>query len=208
MKNREFILHIVLVFSLFSLALAWYVLSLKDESLALFKISALFVIVATVALFWILAMMYRNITGMGSTIMTRQNDSEKLLLDLRDGTRNFYKERRKTFRVKTDITAQLISKSICDFIKTIDLSYDGAQIKTTNKFQIGDTIGLNLYLPLFPQPINVRVKVVRVLPEGGDEKSGVYNVGVKYLEMPLADKEKLIETLDTLNKSSSKTSSK
>ena len=184
--------------------LAWYILSLKDPTLLLFKISAIFSIAATVSLFWLLAIMYKNIAAIGSTIMVRQDDSEKLLLDLRDGTRHFYKERRKSFRIKTDLTAQLISKSVCDFIKTVDLSYDGAQIKTTHKFQVGDTIGLNLFLPLFPQPVNIRVKVVRVLTESGDEKSGIFNVGVKYLDMPKDDKDKLVETLDVLSKSSSK----
>ena len=58
---------------------------------------------------------------------------------------------------------------------------------------------MNLYLPLFPQPVNVRVKVVRSIPEG-DEKSGIYNVGVKYLDMPKPERDKLVETLDLLNK--------
>lgn len=203
-KNRQFIIHIVIVFSIFSLLLCMYVLSLKQENMLLFKISAVYVIAAAVTVFWLMAIMYRNISSVANNMITKQDDSEKLLLDLRDGTRHFYKERRRSLRVKTDITAQLISKSVCDFIKTIDLSYDGAQLRTTHKFQIGDTIGLNLYLPLFPQPVNLRVKVVRVLPEGGDERSGIYNIGVKYLDMPKPDRDKLVETLDVLNKNPSK----
>ena len=205
-KNTRSILTLGISFFFISLLFCLYVLFLdRATGITLFKISFVYVMGSASLFIWSAVLIYKNISEKISNILDKYNESEKLLLDLRDGTKRFYTEKRKSYRVKADMTAQLLTKGVNDFIKTVDLSYDGAMIRTTRPFQVGDVIGLNLYLPAHAKPINVRVKVIRVIPEKGmDGKPDTFNVGVKYLEMPPGDRAKLTETLNSLNKKYSK----
>lgn len=176
----------------FSVEDHWYI---STEFLA--RVITAYFILLTLFIIWIVFTGYAHLARLGMKITGDAEGSQQLLLDLRDGTKHFYKEKRRSLRVKTDITAQLISNNVRDFIKTIDLSYDGALIRTNRKFKVGDIVELDLFLPLFPQPVHVKVLVVRIVPD----ETGTYQVGVKYLEMPRDERRKLIETLDTLAKS-------
>jgi hypothetical protein len=205
-KNTKSLFTLAISFSFVSLLLCLYVLFLdKTSGIALFKIGFMYLMSIAIFFLWATFLIYKNASVIAANILDKYNASEKLLIDLRDGTKRFYSEKRKSYRVKADMTAQLLTKGVNDFIKTVDLSYDGAQLRTTREFQIGDVIGLNLYLPSYAKPINVRVKVMRVIPEKStDGKPASYNVGVKYLEMPPDDRAKLTETLGSLDKKSSK----
>jgi len=201
--QRTFDLVIVL-FTLFSVSLIAliYLSDVCASSTFLDKIATTYIILLAVAIAWCMVSVSRHFARFESQVLDKYETSEKLLLDLRDGTHNVFKEKRRSLRVKTDLTAKLMSENVCDYIKTIDLSYDGAQLKTSKPFKVGDIINLDLYLPLFPKPIAVRVMVMRVIPTGDEAKPDGYQIGVKYLAMPKDARQKLVETLDALAKES------
>jgi len=124
------------------------------------------------------------------------------LVDIRDGTKNFYKEKRKSPRVRGDITAIIEKKKTKNLIKVIDVSYEGALLRTHNPFKVGQTIELGMRLPLYAQPIDVKAKVVRIAEAayGSGEKPSDFDMGVEYLAINRFDKERLNETIDTLLK--------
>ena len=166
------------------------------------KVATAYLIVIVVSLMWFLSAGSKQLSGLGAKIADNVEGSQQLLLDLRDGTKRFYKDRRRSLRVRTDITAQLAYDDVHDYIKTIDLSYGGALLKTSRRLKVGDIVELDLFLPLFPQPVHIRVLVVRVCPDETGGQAGIFQVGVKYLEMPKDVRRKLIETLDALAKES------
>lgn len=172
------------------------------------KIITACIVIITALAVWSVMVGLPQLSAIGTKLAQDNESSQQLLLDLRDGTKHFYKDKRKSFRVKADVTAQLVSNNIRDYIKTIDLSYDGALIRTAHKFKVGDIIELDLFLPLFPKPVHIRVMTVRVVPDETLDQPGTYQVGVKYLEMPKDDRRKLIETLDSLAKTPQQRSSK
>jgi len=165
------------------------------------EIGLIFLLLISVFIFWFIAKIYTV------RILSKYRDMEKLLFDIRDGTRSFYTEKRRARRVKTDISAKLIEKGAKENIKILNLSHTGALLKTTKKLQLDRVIALNIYLPLFPQPIDVKAKVVRIInPEtvsgNAVSKTPFINAGIEFINMSKIDRERLIETINLLlNKS-------
>lgn len=146
---------------------------------------------------------YKNMLVFKSEITGKYKGLENLLLDLRDGTKKFYTEKRKYARVSRDITAKLLGREGCDgFVRVLDISYGGALLNTKNSFKEGEVLSLLIYLPLFPQPIKVEAKVKRSSPSG--VRDNEFNIGVEFSVMEALDREKLKETVDVLERNPSR----
>jgi len=131
-------------------------------------------------------------------LFDKLDNLERLLLDVRDGTKKFYRERRRFPRQKFDISAKIFGRGSGELIKVPEISQAGALLRSNCSFTLGDVIELNMYLPLFAEPINIKARVVRVTAVEG--KASIFNVGVEFVNMSQIDKEKLIETINILNK--------
>jgi len=139
---------------------------------------------------------------MASDVLVRYDDMERILLDIRDGTKHFYREKRQALRVKTDIIARFAGKvSGDDFIKISDISCDGALIKTAQALRSDEHLKLDIYLPYFPQPISVNANVIRVHATKETKGiSAIFEAGLEFTDMPEGDRYKLMETLDLLTR--------
>lgn len=142
---------------------------------------------------------YKKVFGISLDIKNRYDNLERLLLDLRDGTKTFYREKRKFARLKEDrISAKIADKG--DLVKIINISQEGALLRPMRYFRPGELMDLNIYLPLFPQPIDVRARVVRVSANPQSQPTA-FDVGVEYLNMSRLDKKRLVETMSALSQS-------
>lgn len=156
-------------------------------------------ILSLMLLFWFVIKLYKRIYSSNWDISHKYEDLERILLDLRDGTRTFHKEKRRSPRVAGDITAQIVGKKdFSGYVRVSNISEYGALLSMSKDLKIGETIELNMYLPIFPQPIHVNSKVVRVIPP--KEKTGIFDTGVEFIDIAREDKEKLIETVKILAK--------
>ena len=152
-------------------------------------------------LLWFTNKTYRNLSSFTSDISSKYNNMERLLLDLRDGTKSFYKEKRESPRTADSITATIAdTDTSAEFMKVINISDSGALLRTSQKFKPGRTIDLKIYLPLFAQPIDVKAKVVWSNPCEPTGKTPRFDMGVKYLNIARIDREKLNETIALLLK--------
>jgi len=202
-KKRAFFIIKAILFSIFALGIALFAMPLMHQSeFYLFRILCFYVVVVLAGLFWAIALYYKLLSRMASDVLTRYDNIERILLDLRDGTKHFYREKRRAFRVKTDILAHFADKTTGDdFVKIHDISCDGAQLRTTRPLRAGDSVKLNIYLPLFPQPISSKAKVVWARPTKETKgASEIYNAGIEYTEMSDEDRERLIESINIINR--------
>lgn len=204
-KTKLFLCTAILL-SITGLVIALYVLSAEEaESFFAFKISFAYTLLILIGLFWLIAAVSKRLFLLLLNIMHKHGSTEKLLLDLRDGTKTFYKEKRRYRRIKTknQVLTRIIQKGKDKLIEVIDLSYGGALLGAgQTSFQKGEIVDLSMHLPLFPQPIDVKGRVVRIEPASGKKPKtpNAKNVGVEYLDMARSDREKLIETINTLYK--------
>ena len=202
-KVRKFFIIKAFLLSALSMGVIFYIIPLINAS-EFFTLKAIFftLVILGIALFWAIALFYRALNSMAAETLLKYDNMERLLLDIRDGTKYFYREKRRSFRIKTDILACFTDKATGDdFVKIYDLSYEGALLKTTRLLRAGDTVKLNIYLPFFSQPIFASAKITRVRPT--KETKGVlpiYETGLEYTDMPEPDSEKLIETINILSR--------
>ena len=149
-----------------------------------------------VLLFWKTKRMHREFSSTTADILKKCEDLKKLLLDLRDGTKTYYEEKRKTERIKNCITIKIVSKDSIEFVKTLDLSRTGAHFRTKRKLTPGGLIDIIIYLSLFPQPIKIKARIARVCRT--QEDTTLFDAGIEFLNMTEPDKEKLADTLRLL----------
>jgi hypothetical protein len=174
-----------------------YFLELSGSPIVLrYKIYFLYDLLFLASLWWLLWLVYKLFFKRDSLLYQKFNILESLLLDIRDGTKAFFIERRKFPRLKDSMTARIAGQD--ELIKVIDISYVGAHLKTSKQLQPNDVLDLSVFLPIFPQPIVVKAKVIwaSVVRTEGQPES--YKVGIEYLEMGNSDREKLFETLKLL----------
>ena len=124
----------------------------------------------------------------------RFRQQQKLLQDLRDGTKAYYGEKRKYTRIKTDK-----GFIVEDIGKTLDISEGGVLLETKQQLKAEQEIDLRMFLPLFPRPINARAKVLRNIPNPGGKK-GTFQAGIEFLAISLEDTKKLTETIEGYSK--------
>jgi len=162
------------------------------------------ILLATVFLVWIVNRTCRKILLLIFNVKGARWNIEKLLLDIRDGTKRFYKEKRKfpRARVKSGITVEIAGSNVNKYNKALDISRGGALLRTRARFKLGERINMSIYLPLFPQPVNIEARITRVAAALGTHSLfPLFNVGVEFLNIIRMDNEKLVETVDTLLKS-------
>lgn len=203
MKDRKFFLIKAILFSALALGIAFYTIPLIHESeFFMLKVIFFYLIILAVALFWAIAIFYKVLNKMTSDTMLKYDNMERILLDLRDGTKYFYREKRLSLRIKTDMIARFTGKNIShEFVKIVDIGCGGALLKTTQPMHEGEMVGLDIHLPFFSQPIHAEAVVKRV--RSTKEFRGtslVLEAGVEYAEISRPDREKLAETIDILSR--------
>ncbi|MCM8761159.1 MAG: PilZ domain-containing protein [Candidatus Omnitrophica bacterium] len=208
MKGKKYFLIAAVLYSLIVLGAVFYAVNI-GPSTEIFLLTSILIFLAFTGIFtaWSLAAFHRNIELIASEMVTKYENIERLLIDIRDGTRYFYREKRRSFRIKTDILARFADgrQTGDDFLKIHDLSYDGALLKTTHQLKPGDTVKLAIYLPFFSEPITAKARIVRVRPTSETKgASAVYEAGIEFSDMSPIDNEKLIETVNILSKMSRK----
>jgi len=207
MRNRKLLVYITSLFTVAGLTIGAYILFAKSEIGPLeSKIMAAFALTALVALFWIVA----HLSLLNQSLLNKNSNIEKLLVDIRDGTKNFYAEKRRSPRLQLkshNINAKFIYRDSDEPIRVMDISNEGARLRLIKNRQPGDILDLNIQLPLFPRPIYIKAKVVRASKIGSDNERGLSNfdigfdVGVQYINVPRTEKEKLAETIGLLTDS-------
>jgi len=207
MRNRKLLIYTTSLFTIAGLTIGIYILFSKSAIGPLeSKIIATFALIALVALFWIVT----HLSSLNQNLLNKNSNIEKLLIDIRDGTKNFYAEKRRSPRLQLksyNINAKFIYRDADEPIRVMDISNDGARLRLIKNRQLGDILDLNLHLPLFPRPIYIKAKVVRASKINGDNERGFSNsgigfdVGVQYINVPRAEREKLAETIGLLTDS-------
>ena len=177
------------------LVLSWE----RIDRILVFKLVFVYVSLLLLSIWWLIFKIHGVFSETRLIIADRCNNLENVLLDLRDGTKIFYKERRKFPRVNGDIVARIPGEE--DLIRVLDISFGGARLRTSRRFKLKDLLEFNIYLPIFPQPIKVRAKVAWTSIVGAQGKDEDYEVGIEFLDMTGFDKERLIETLNVLSTS-------
>jgi len=152
------------------------------------------------ALIWGAYILYNHLRSKYLEVLDKFNNLERVLLDIRDGTKNFYREKRNYPRVQGHISAKL--KGSDEILQVDNISYAGAMLQIDQEFKKGDVINLEIFLPIFPQPITAKSQVVNVSAVTEDAAKGrpKFKVGVEFIGMSSSDKDKLAETVAILNK--------
>jgi len=171
-----------------------------DGSYSFDQIAAIiFGVLVLIAMLLGIASIFRKFFLKISDLSEKYNNLERLLVDIRDNTKRFYSEKRKHPRVSGGITAKIVGDS--NVFDVIDISYEGALLRTQRKFRMGEEMDLHVYLPLFPRPIDCKAKVMRVLNAETDEE-GFFDIGLEFLSISPADRDKLKESIRILLKKS------
>jgi hypothetical protein len=150
------------------------------------------------AVIWLTVLINRKMSILSSDLLNRCEDMKKLLLDLRNGTNTYFEEKRKAERIRRNVTIKVSGKDFNEFVKTVDLSEGGALIQMCRELHSGESIDMSVYLPLYVEPLNVKGRILRV--SSSEEDRAYFETGVEFIDLPLADKDKLIETLSIIRK--------
>ncbi|MBN1353217.1 MAG: PilZ domain-containing protein [Candidatus Omnitrophica bacterium] len=190
---------VTLILSAIGILLGLFVLSAYDKNMFFsVKISFAYTLFALIVLFILTMRISKKLFLFTADMLRKYENVERLLLDLRDNTRTFYKEKRKSSRILNNITVKITDENSSQGFATIlNGGETGALLRTSHKFKLGELATLSIYLPLFPQPITIKVKIARVAPSS-EKASGDFDVGVEFLKIERPDKEKLLETLRLL----------
>ena len=159
-----------------------------------------------VVICWFAIRIYKEVRASQSFVLSKSENLESLLIDIRDGTKTFLKERRKYPRVKECVVAKIEGDNSDEFIRVINIGYEGALLRSSREFKIDDMISLNIYLPLHSQPINVKSKVTRVnVVPASKEQWSRFDVVVEFKDISAYNRDLLIDTVDVLKASNSRT---
>ena len=163
------------------------------------------VFVSGIVLAWFAIKVCLKIQSVIKNFVSENYNIQRLLCDIRDGTKSFYIERRKFFRVRVKdeaITAILRSGPSIRPMKILNISYGNALLRTNHHFQPGQIVDLDIRLALFPQPIKSSARIIRTTPiPNAYGIDPIFDVGVEFLNMSAIDNDKLIETVSILLKS-------
>jgi len=77
-------------------------------------------------------------------------------------------------------------------LETVDISGSGVSLVVSTAVEVGLLLDISLFIPDFPLGVfNVQGEVIRVEPKQGDN-SGLYEIGIKFLNMSDEERERLI----------------
>ena len=153
----------------------------------IFSVEACFFIILA-----ILSFLFWKLISFSSEISQKYDNLEKLLFDIRDGTNAFHKERRKGIRLEDEIYAKISGKE--ENCKVINIGEGGILLRTSAELEIGASADLKIFIPIFPQPIDIKTKVVRVNSVSGTNTMS-FDVGMEFLGLNQNDKKKIAEWL-------------
>lgn len=164
--------------------------------MTLCAVSAIFSITAGV----MIVVMFRNMSVSFADIANKYQDMRRILIDIRDGTKHFYTERRKSIRQRLNFKTLIVPSEKPGFIKTLDISYEGALLETPYRIDPGKVIEIKLYLPLFAQPISVKARVMwSAMDLPLEDGTVLYKTGVSFIGMDDISRKELMETIDILS---------
>jgi hypothetical protein len=145
----------------------------------------------------------RDILVKHSESLDKFDDLERVLLDIRDGTKNFFRERRSFPRVSEQIAAKLKGGSADEFLAVANISRAGALLKAKREFKKDDILELEIFSSLYSQPMAVKSKVVNVtaVKASAKEKAG-FEIGVKFIEISPSNRDRLAEMIGIIGRNS------
>ena len=113
---------------------------------------------------------------------------------------DFERRRRPRFSVDLPIEYWQIDKSKSRPGRTIDINEGGLLLHLSEPMEIGQVLGLTLFIPSSPEldAIEALVQVQVVWKDTHVGKDGDYRVGVKFIDISPADMNKLKNFLNTL----------
>ena len=203
MKNKNFFIVAVALVS-FGFSLLVFQIDPADPASLFYltKIGFLYASLVMAALLCIAILVYNALAEMASQAVLKYDRVERILLDIRDGTKIFYREKRRSFRMNADMLARFTDKGTeDDFVRIGNISHHGLKVSTTRVLVAGETIGLYIYLPLFSKPIPVKIRIARVRPTSQvREGKEVFEAGVEFKDITVGDKEKVDETIKALKR--------
>jgi len=104
-------------------------------------------------------------------------------------------ERRRSTRVPSNMTARVSAKDIADEVAVLNVSFHGALLHTPGIIEIGETLNLAMHIPTERDPLDLAGRVVRVVTVCSTLGFRSFNVGIEFLDMLQAQKQKLAETI-------------
>jgi len=197
MKKHKFLIYLALLLVLTSLLYISYTKNIPILSIG-YILGAIIIGIVV----WLAWEINKKLSFFLKSTIKKQNDIEKLLFDIRDGKKSYFKEKRKHPRINTEnkVHTKITNKGKENIIPVKNISYGGALLgPEMGSFIKGELLKLNMYLPLFPQPIDIDGKIVR-LDMASKRKSSPATIGIEYTGMSRSDRSKLIETVDSLSK--------
>jgi len=137
-------------------------------------------------------------------LQKEQRVVKKLLSNLSNDSNKLSMEKRRFLRARVGgyIIARPKSDFSNNFMKVLGISFGGALLESNLLFKKEQTMFLKLYLPLSSTPVEVKARVVRVIPRYSctECSSPSYRMGIEFVEISRKDKERLLEAIHSLIK--------
>jgi len=198
-KNAELLKYIALLFLVISIALGLfycvYLITLRFVFMGILTLAGSSIIGV---LGFISIKIFSETLVTLSFMLDNTTQIRELLIDIRDGTKNFYKEKRKSTRLfhAVSVNYSIGGSQKPVLTKTKNIGEHGCFLKTQENIARGEILNLEIFLPTFPKPIAASAEAVFV----ADQKShpNLYpGVGVKYLDIKKEDQLKIREYIYT-----------
>jgi len=107
-------------------------------------------------------------------------------------------EKRRSPRVEDGIKIRIFDKNIRTPAPVINISRHGALVRARNLPHLGEVLDCSLYLPTQTEPIDLKGRVARIVTTCSAWGFRRFNIGIEFLNLVLAQKEKLSRTVDCL----------
>lgn len=169
--------------------------STGGQMLFIFKVAFVYILTTMLVMLLFLVNIYMNI----KMLFRKQDNLEKVLFDMRDGKKDAHIEKRQVGRIYGEMAARIHTDDFEEYAEVLNTGYHGALLRCARDFQQGMIIGLKMYLPIFPQPIDIKARVLRSVVLQDPGKAPAYDIAVEYTAISNIDKEKLVETIDVLH---------
>ena len=116
------------------------------------------------------------------------------------GLADFEKRKHPRLSVELPIEYWQVNKSKSRPGRTIDVSEGGLLLHLSEPLEIGQNLGLNLFIDSGPEldSVEALVQVEVIWKDIYGEKKGDYRIGVKFVDMSPEDMDKLKKLLNTL----------
>jgi c-di-GMP-binding flagellar brake protein YcgR len=127
-------------------------------------------------------------------------NKEKRGLERPWGPTNSERRRHPRFSVDLPVEYWLVDKSKTRPGQAIDISEGGLLLRLSEPLEIGQVVGLTLFIPLGPNldAIEALAQVQVVWQDGQAGKDNAYRAGVKFVDISPADMDKWKNLINTL----------